>query len=165
MRNFLISERITLNPDQDISEIKEFLKQTISQVIELDEITAGNEHFLIRGTTGGLFDFIRNAKVYADFDLMAEDSKTSKELRIFVKGNAVLSYSMMLSYLVLFCLILFAGLLPGSIETDSENSTALDALIFLIIGYYIKTEIDKGLLEAEKHIEDTIKTLKTRFEI
>ncbi len=165
MRNFLISERIKLNPDQDISEVKEFLEQTISQVINVEEISAGNEHFLVKGSTDGLFDFIRRAKVYADFDMLVEDVKTAKELRIIVRGNALLSYSMTMSYLLLFCLILFAGLLPGSIETGSEKSSALDALVFLLIGYYIKTEVDRSLLEAEDHMKNTIKTLKTRFEI
>lgn len=163
MRNFLISERIKIKHDQDIGEVKDFMKQTINQVIEVKEISPGNDHFFIRGSTGGLFDFVRKAKVFAEIDMVTENTKTENELRVFVKGNAVLSYSMMIVYLLLFFLILFAGLLPGSIETGSENSSALDALVFLLIGYYIKTEIDKSLDETEKHIRATLKTLNTRF--
>ncbi len=165
MRNFLISERINIKHDQDIAEVKTFLQDTLNQVIEVKDISAGNETFYVKGSTGGLFDFVRKAKVFAEFDMVTENSKTENELRLFVKGNAILSYSMMAVYLFLFFLILFAGLLPGSIETDSENSTALDALVFLLIGYYIKTEIDKSLVDAEQHIRDTIKTLNTRFGI
>lgn len=165
MRNYLMSERIRLNHDQDISEVKKFLYDTLSQIIDLKEISPSNDYFFLKGTTGGMFDFVRKTRIYADVNMIVEETKNEKELKIFVKGNAVISYSMAFSYLVLFSLILFAGLLPGSIETDSENSTALDALVFLLIGFYIKTEIDKSLLEAEEHIRDTLKLLKTRFSV
>ncbi len=165
MRNFLFSERIKLNPDQDIAEVKSFLEETLSQVIELKEISTSSDHFYVKGSTGGLFDFIRKAKIFVEFDFIVEKTKTDKELRVFVKGNTALSLSMAFSYLFLFSLILFAGLLPGSIETGSENSSALDALVFLVIGYYIKTEIDRSLIESEQHIIQSVKTLKTRFEI
>jgi hypothetical protein len=163
MKNFLISKRIRLHHDQDIGQVKDFLKNTLEQTIDVTEISPGNEHFYMKGSMGSLFDFVRSARIFAEFDMICEESKTEKELRIIVKGSATLSYSMAFMYFALFCIILFAGLLPGSIETGSENSSALDAMVFLLIGYYIKTEIDRGLHEAEAQFNSTLNVLGVRF--
>jgi hypothetical protein len=163
MKNFILSSRIQLDRDQDLEEIKDFLNNNAAQIIDISEMSAGINHFHLKGSTGSLFDFIRRAKIYAEFDMIVDDTKASKDLRLIVKGHSTYTVSLTTFYMVLFIAILVAGLLPGSFETDWVNSNALDAIVFLLVGYYIKTDLDNALDEAEQAIKDTIKTLETRF--
>lgn len=165
MKPFLYSKRILIKPDQSLDDVKEFLKTTLGTTMDLTEVGPGTEQFTVQGTTGSLFDFIRRAHTSAEYTMMAEDTKNGRELRIMVSGSSSITYSLITVYLVLFLFIMAVGLLPGSIETSGEESDAIDALVFLLIGLYIKLDIDRGLKDASETMESALGVIETRFGI
>lgn len=163
MKSFLFSRKIVIDRDRDTDEVKEFLRTTLADNMDVTEMTPGEQEFMLKGSTGAVFESIRKASLNARFRIFTEETKTERELKIIVNGNTNLTWSLTITYIALFVLVLLVGMLPGSIETFGEDSTPLDALIFLLIGLYIKTDIDNSMREAESHLKQALEAVDVRY--
>ena len=115
--------------------------------------------FSISGTTGSPASMTR----YAKLDLNVVISLDKNVARILISGYSRVAFSMIMLYLFLFSIILLVGLLPGFIETDAENSGAMEALFFLILGIFVMVDVNKKLADPKEDLESALEAADTIF--
>lgn len=158
MKNFELSQKVNLTTGAGIHEIKHALMTILGRSFAIDTVQESPQGFHFRGTTGGKRSWVRHAQAHADINIIYENTCA----RILVHGYSTVPVSMMVGYCILFVLVLFAGLLPGSINTG-DDGTAMDALCFLIFGIFIFFDIDKKLDEPQAYLRATLDSVNVEF--
>ena len=102
---------------------------------------------------------VRHAQVDVDVRVV----KNQEKVRVLVNGYSNVSKSLLVSYTMLFLMVLLAGLLPGSIETNGAESGAMDALVFVFFGIFIFYDINKKMSEPCEQIRAALDSLDTEF--
>ncbi|MCB1556705.1 MAG: hypothetical protein KDJ15_05265 [Alphaproteobacteria bacterium] len=159
MKHIEVSRKIHLSRAVEPALLKDALLNRLQGAMEIETVSDGEEHFKLVGTTGSPSSMTRHAQVEMDVD-MTLDGNTA---RIILSGVTRPAYSLTILYTVLFLFFLFIGLLPGFIETSADKSDAVDALVFLIFGIYIVTDVNKKTSEPRELIEAALDSLDTTF--
>ncbi len=159
MKHIEVSKKISLSRDVDVDRLKTVLMERLEKVLVVEKITGGSDCFQISATTGSPSGIARHARL----DLSVAIGLEGDVARIIVDGYARPALSLTILYTVLFFFFLLAGLLPGFIETNADKSGAVDALVFLIFGIYIVTDVNKKLAEPHQFLESALESLNTTF--
>ncbi len=161
MKHIEVSRKIHLAKEVKPEELKNALVGRLEKTIEIETISDGLGEFKIMGTTGSPASLTRHARL--DLDTHIFFDKKENVVRILISGFSRTARSLTILYWILFFCMLLVGLLPGSIETSAESSGAVDALVFLIFGIYIITDINKKLSEPKESLETALESLDTTF--
>lgn len=161
MKHIEVSKKISLSQPVEIETLRSSLIDALSRALEIEEVSDVLDHFRVVGTTGSPAAMARNARLDLRVD-MALDADGSAA-RVIISGYSRPPRSLMILYTVLFIFLLLVGLLPGFIETNAEKSGAIDALVFLIFGIYMVTDVNKKLAEPSELIEAALNSLDTTF--
>lgn len=159
MKYIEVSKKISLSSDAAAADIRQALLERLRRAFKASRVEEFDSSFKFSGTTGGARGIVRHAR--ADLDVRIE--KKGNTARVFISGHCDVAKSLLISYSFLFLMVLLAGLLPGSIETDGENSGAIDALVFLIFGIFIFYDINQKLVEPKECIESALHSLETEY--
>ena len=159
MKHIEVSKKIILSKPVDAATLKEALVERLEKIIEIESLSDGTESFSVTGTTGAPDSITRHARLDLDVSLRFEDDIA----RILISGTARSARSLMVLYWALFLVMLFVGLLPGSIETSADASGAMDALVFVIFGIFIVIDINNKLSEPKENLSTALESLNTRF--
>lgn len=145
--------------DSDVTEerLKEDFLNRMQRFSEFSSIGDSATLFDVRGTTGVPASLTRHSRI----DLQNSIHIQGGVARITVSGYVRHAKSLVVLYFFLFFIALLIGLLPGSIETSLEDSGAIDALVFLILGMYIVYDINRKLSEPQALIAQALNTLET----
>lgn len=160
MKHIEASRKIALSRAVDTEELKKSLVNCIENAINVDRVGEADDHFQITGTTGSPASMTRHAKVNLNVKLNV-DTK-DKTARIIISGYAQAARSMTIFYCLAFVLLLFVGLLPGFVETNT-SSNAIDALFFLIFGIFIVYDINTKLNLTREYLETALDSLDTIY--
>lgn len=159
MKHIEVSKKIILSKPVDAATLKEALVERLEKIVEIESLSDGLENFSLTGTTGAPDSITRHARLDLDVSLRFEEDIA----RILVSGTARSARSLMVLYWALFLVMLFVGLLPGSIETAGATSGAMDALVFVIFGIFIVIDINNKLSEPKENLSTALESLNTRF--
>lgn len=159
MKYIEVSKKIRLTREAGLEEVKKALTDRLRRAFKIDSIKETENGFLFQGTTGKIGGFMRHARV----DLDVRISKNQEYVRVMVHGQSMLASKLVFTYGFLFLVVLFAGLLPGSIETGADSSGALDALVFIVFGIFTYFDVSKKLNEPELYLEAILNSLDTEF--
>lgn len=159
MKHLAVSRKIELKKEATLQEVRELLIERLEKTIEIKNITDGDNEFTLNGTTGSPASMTRHAKL----DLNVAIKMDKDVARILISGYARVAFSMILLYMFLFSIILLVGLLPGFVSTNAEESGALDALFFLILGIFVMFDVNKKLSDPKDDIEAALESLDTTF--
>jgi hypothetical protein len=158
MKHIEVSRKICLGKMVETVHLKKALVERLERVIEIEEVSDGEEKFTLKGTTGTPASITRHAAVDFHVDIVNEN----KVARILISGYARTARSLMIFYSFFFLLFLLVGLLPGSIESGPD-SDAIDVLVFLIFGIFIIFDTNRKLSEPKDFLEDALQSLDTEF--
>lgn len=161
MKHIEVSRKINLSKPVKPEELKKSLLNCIENAIQVEDVGEADDHFQIVGTTGSPTGMTRHAKVNLTAKI-ALDSK-DKTARIIVSGYAHAARSLTVLYSIAFLFLLFVGLLPGFVETNAENSSALDALFFLIFGIFIVFDTNSKIALTKQYLETALESLDTTY--
>jgi len=153
------SRKIKLTKDVSLDDIKAALIAHLEKGLTINESQHGESRIQISAYTSGPFKFIRQARL----DLTISLEKNQEILRIVVSGRAHLAHTMAAFYALLLLVVLFIGLLPGSIETHGQNSGAGDALVFIIFGLFIFYDTHNKMTEPVHYIRSVLDTMDTQY--
>tara|TARA_B100002003_G_C14019709_1_gene491784 strand:- start:148 stop:630 length:483 start_codon:yes stop_codon:yes gene_type:complete len=159
MKHIEASRRIKLTRDVTEDDLKKALTERLKRAFEMESFTENDRGFHIEGTTGGADNVTRHARV----DLNVQLVKQNEICRIMIYGYSKMARSLLITYSVLFFLVLLVGLLPGSIETSGEDSGAMDALVLLIFGIFIFYDVNKKIEDPKGHLESILMSMETEF--
>jgi len=159
MKHIEVSRKIQLARQVSAEDLKKELIARLGRAIEIDKTGDGVNEFALSGTTGSPDSITRHAKVDVDVSIRFDGNAA----RMVISGFSRPARSLSVLYGILFFFMLLVGLLPGSIETNAETSGAMDALVFLIFGIYIITDINKKLAEPKEYLETALESLNTTF--
>ncbi len=159
MKHLSVSKKIQLKRKASVGDVKKLLLESLEKTIELKSISEGDEDFSVQGTTGSPASMTRHAKL--DLDIKIDIDKETA--RVLISGYSRVAFSLVLLYSLLFSIILLVGLLPGFIETDAENSGAIDALFFLILGIFVMIDVNKKLSDPKEDLESALESIDTTF--
>ncbi len=154
-----VSKKINLTKEATDKELKEALLNRLRRAFDVKALEDKKSGFSLIGSTSGYMGMTHHAR--ADLDVSVV--KSQQTVRVIVTGYAKMAKSLMVTYTVLFFLILLAGLLPGSIETSAETSGAMDALVFLIFGIFTYYDINRKMHEPKEFIQAALDSLDTEF--
>lgn len=160
MRYIEASRKIKLSKKTTTeAQVKKALQERLAGGLKVNDWknSKSGAHFVAK--TGGCGGIIHHARMEIDVKV----AKSADTMRIIACGHARVAKSLLVSYTALFLLVLLAGLLPGSIETGGESSTASDALVFIIFGIFIFYDINQKLAEPGRHLEAALKSLDVEF--
>lgn len=160
MKYIEVSRKIKLSKKVSAQELKKAFVARLERTIEIETISDDSAYFKITGTTGTPEGITRHARLSLDINMSFNDDG---DARILVSGTARTARSLTILYAFFFFLLMMVGLLPGSIETGYEASGAIDALVLLILGIYVTTDINKKLEEPKGYLETVLKSLDTTF--
>lgn len=159
MKHIEASKRIRLTRDVTESDLKRALTERIKRAFDVENITENDKGFHVEGTTGGADSVSRHARV----DLNVQLYKQNEICRIMIHGYSKMARSLLITYSVLFFLVLMVGLLPGSIETSGEDSGAMDAFVLLVFGIFIFYDINTKITEPKESLTAILESLETEF--
>ncbi|MFP4312990.1 MAG: hypothetical protein ACLFR0_01575 [Alphaproteobacteria bacterium] len=159
MKHIEASKRIRLTRDIGEEDLKQAMLERFKRSFDVENITENDKGFHIEGTTGGADNITRHARV----DLNVQIIKQNEICRIMVYGYSKMARSLLITYTLLFFLVLLVGLLPGSIETSGEDSGAMDALVLLIFGIFIFYDVNKKIEDPKTSLTDVLNSLETEF--
>ncbi len=159
MKYIDVSQKIHLTKEAEQEDVKQALLTRMRRAFKVDTLTEKDTGFHLVGTTGGPKGLVRHANVDIDVSVI----KSQEKIRVLVNGYSDTSRSLLISYTSLFLLVLFTGLLPGSIETSGAESGAADALVFVFFGIFIFYDINKKLAEPGDHIRAALDSLDVEF--
>jgi len=159
MKHLAVSRKIELKKEATLQNVRELLIERLEKTIEIKSISDGDSEFTLNGTTGSPASMTRHAKL----DLNVTIKMDKNVARILISGYARVAFSLILLYMFLFSIILLVGLLPGFISTNADESDALDALFFLILGIFVMFDVNKKLSEPKDDIEAALESLDTTF--
>ncbi len=158
MKHIEVSRKIALGKMTETASLKKALVERLEKLIEIENLSEGEESFSIRGTTGTPASITRHAAVDFNVEIVNEN----KVARVLISGYARTARSLMIFYSFFFLLFLLVGLLPGSIESGPD-SDAIDVLVFLIFGIFIIFDTNRKLSEPKDFLEDALQSLDTEF--
>ncbi len=159
MKHIEASKRIRLTRDISESDLKRALTERLKRAFDVENITENDKGFHIEGTTGGTDSISRHARV----DLNVQLYKQNEICRVMIYGYSKMARSLLISYSVLFFVVLMVGLLPGSIETNGADSGAMDAFVLLVFGIFIFYDIDNKIAEPKESLTSILESLETEF--
>jgi hypothetical protein len=161
MKHLTVSKKIELRRKASVADVRDLLISRLEKTMDIKAISDGDNEgdFSISGTTGSPASMTR----YAKLDLNVVISLDKNVARILISGYSRVAFSMIMLYLFLFSIILLVGLLPGFIETDAENSGAMDALFFLILGIFVMVDVNKKLADPKEDLESALEAADTIF--
>lgn len=159
MKYLEVSKKIKLTKTATQADIRNALIKRLDKAFRVQKVNKNKAGFSLVGNTGGPKSLVRYAHVNLDVKVI----KDKTTMRILATGHSKMAFSLLLSYTALFLLILFAGLLPGSIETSGESSGAMDALVLMIFGIFIFYDINKKIAEPEQYLEAALKSLDVEY--
>lgn len=158
MKHLEVSRRIPLTKVLGTNKVKESIIFRMENAMEVKKVSSQDDVFTVKASTGAPGAVVRHADVSVDYKIIQD----KEFLRILGTGRTKVSVSLVLMYVLFVLVILAVGLLPGSIETGDKGS-AMDALIFLLIGVYIAFDISKKLTEPKEILEDILQSIDTEF--
>lgn len=159
MRHIELSRNIRVTDNSSDQRIQQALITRLQRAFMTRRLEEYDGGFRFEGTTGTPRGLVREARADITVNLM----RKKESMRIFIHGNTHISRSLVIAYCVLFVMVLFAGLLPGSINTSGDGSDAMDALVFLIFGIFIFYDIEKKLLSAEERLAAALESVDNEF--
>jgi hypothetical protein len=159
MKHIEASKRIRLTRDVSESDLKRALTERLKRAFDVENITENDKGFHIEGTTGGTDSISRHARV----DLNIQLYKQNEICRVMIHGYSKMARSLLISYSVLFFVVLMVGLLPGSIETNGADSGAMDAFVLLVFGIFIFYDINNKIAEPKESLASILESLETEF--
>ncbi len=159
MKYIEVSKKISLTKKASQEDIKKALIERIERAFKVEKMKKTKSGFHCVGKTGALNGLVRHARVGID----AQVIKNQDTVRVIINAQSEMAKSLLVSYTALFFLVLMAGLLPGSIETNGESSGALDALVFMIFGIFIFFDINKKLCEPKQYLEAVLASLDVEY--
>ncbi len=159
MKHIEASKRIKLTRDVNEDELKRAITERLKRAFDIENIVENDKGFHIDGTTGGADNITRHARV----DLNVQVVKQNEICRIMIYGYSKMARSLLITYSVLFFLVLLVGLLPGSIETSGETSGAMDTLVLMLFGLFIFYDINKKIDEPKENLVSILNSLETEF--
>lgn len=159
MKYIEVSRKIKLTREASQDDLKKALLTRLRRAFDVDALSESTEGFHLEATTGGPNTITRHARLSVDVNI----SKSQENARIIIHGHMKAAMSLLVSYTVLFMVVLFAGLLPGSIETSGERSGALDALVFLFFGIFIFYDVQRKVTEPREYLESALDSLDVEF--
>jgi hypothetical protein len=159
MKHIEVSKKIKLAKPVTAGEIREALVERLEKIIEIENLSEGTEDFSLSGTTGSPASLTRHARLDLDVSIRHEGDVA----RIIMSGHSRTARSLIFMYWTLFMVMLFVGLLPGSIETNADSSTSMDALVFMIFGIFIVMDVNGKLTEPKQYLETVLESLNTRY--
>ena len=159
MRYIEVSKKITLTKEANREEIAQAFLDRLRRAFLVETLEETDSGFHLIGTAGSnLKKFVRHSHV----DLTVDISKNQETIRVLAHGHTRTARSLMVSYTILFFLVVIAGLLPGSIETGGESSGS-DALVFMILGIFVLYDIYKKIAEPKEHLQAALDSLDVEF--
>lgn len=159
MKHIEASKRIRLTRDVSESDLKRSLTERLKRSFDVENITENDKGFHIEGTTGGADSITRHARV----DLNVQLSKHNEICRVMIHGHSKMARSLTITYSLLFFVILLVGLLPGSIDTNGTESSAMDALVLLVFGIFIFYDVNSKITEPKESLAAILDSLETEF--
>jgi hypothetical protein len=153
-----VSKKIKLGVDVSEEDLKQALITRFRRTFAVDDLREQPGNIHLSATSGGPGRMMRHARVNLNVTFV----KTKDTARVIMYGYTQVAKSLLVSYSVLFFLVLLTGLLPGSVST-SEDSGAQDALVFLIFGIFIFYDINKRLNDAQDYLKSLLDSLETEF--
>ena len=159
MKHIEASKRIRLTRDVSESDLKRSLTERLKRAFDIENITENDKGLHIEGTTGGADSISRHARV----DLNVQLSKHNEICRVMIHGHSKMARSLIISYCVLFFVVLLVGLLPGSIDTNGTESSAMDAFVLLVFGIFIFFDVNNKITEPKESLADILDSLETEF--
>ncbi len=159
MKHIEASKKIRLTRDISEEDLKQSLLERLRRAFDIDTMTENQKGFYIEGTTGGTDNITRHARLRLNVQI----AKHNEMARIIMFGSSKMARSLLITYTVLFFLVLLAGLLPGSIETNGEDSNALDALVLLLFGIFIFYDISRKIAEPREYLDSILLSMDTEF--
>ncbi|MAE50362.1 MAG: hypothetical protein CMH27_00985 [Micavibrio sp.] len=159
MKHIEASKRIRLTRDISEADLKRSLMERLKRAFDVENVTENDKGFHVEGTTGGADNITRHARV----DLNVQLIKNNEICRVMIYGHTKMARSLLITYSVLFFLVLLVGLLPGSIETSGEESGAMDAFVLLVFGIFIFYDINTKVSEPKDSLNSILESLDTEF--
>lgn len=159
MKHIEASKRIRLTRDISESDLKRALTERLKRAFDVENITENDKGFHIEGTTGGADSISRHARV----DLNVQLSKNNEICRVIIYGHSKMARSLLITYSLLFFLVLLVGLLPGSIDTNGAESSAMDAFVLLVFGIFILFDVNAKITEPREALASILDSLETEF--
>lgn len=159
MKHIEASKRIRLTRDISEADLKRSLMERLKRAFDVENVTENDKGFHVAGTTGGADNITRHARV----DLNVQLIKNNEICRVMIYGHTKMARSLLITYSVLFFLVLLVGLLPGSIETSGEESGAMDAFVLLVFGIFIFYDINTKVSEPKDSLNSILESLDTEF--
>jgi uncharacterized protein YhhL (DUF1145 family) len=153
------SKKIRLTRDVSEEDLKQSMLERLRRAFDIDTMTENQKGFYIEGTTGGTDKITRHARLRLNVQI----SKHNEMARIIMFGSSKMARSLLITYSILFFIVLLVGLLPGSIDTSGDGSSAMDALVLLIFGIFIFYDIHKKISEPREYIDSILHSLDTEF--
>lgn len=159
MKHIEASKRIKLTRDVSEDDLKRALTERLKRAFDVESVVENDKGFHVSGTTGGLDNITRHARV----DLNVQLSKQNEMCRIIIYGYSKMARSLLITYSVLFLIVLLLGLLPGSIETSGEDSGAMDTFVLMVFGIFIFFDVNKKIEEPKESLVSILDSLDTEF--
>lgn len=159
MKHIEASRRIRLTRDISEADLKRALQERLKRAFDVENVTETDKGFHLEGTTGGADAITRHARL----DLNVQLYKHNEICRILITGHSKMARSLMMTYSVLFFLVLMVGLLPGSIETNGADSEAMDTLVLLLFGIFIFYDVNTKIAEPVESLRSILDSMETEF--
>lgn len=159
MKHIEASKRIKLTRDISEEDLKQSMMERLKRAFDVENVTESGKGFHVEGTTGGTDSITRHARI----DLNVQVVKQNEICRIMIFGYSKMARSLLISYIMIFMLVLFIGLLPGSIETSAETSGPEDALVLLLLGVFIFYDINKKVDDPKEYLTSILNSMETEF--
>jgi hypothetical protein len=159
MKHIEVSRRFKLTREVSAEDLKGALIESLRGAFDIDKVEDSGDKLVVDATTGGRDSINRHARVKLDIRVM----KQQEYARFVIKGTSGMARSLMIGYIGLVILVLLAGLLPGSIETNGIDSNASDTLVLMLFGFFIFYDINKKVGEPIEYLDSILHSLETEF--
>lgn len=158
MKQIEVSRRFKLTREVSAEELKSALIESLRRSFDVEKTEDNGEKIMVEATTGGRDSINRHARVKLDIRVI----KQQEYARFIVTGTSGMARSLMIGYVGVFILVLLAGLLPGSIETNID-SNASDTLVLMLFGIFIFYDINNKVGEPIQYLDSILQSLETEF--
>jgi hypothetical protein len=139
--------------DVETSAIKYSLMERLRGAFHVVTVGDGTESFSV-ALTG------KKTSYHCDLNIIIKTEH--HKARIIIDGSAEINNSNKVFYALCILTLLVLGLFPGTINTRGQG-TAVDAMVFMFLGFFVVYDMNKKLAEPEALLERVLNSVATEY--